>query len=137
MAHEGNGNDRYLILGAGLAGLAAGQRLGGNATVLECEDRAGGMVRSVRIGDYWFDRTMRLLYFDDPETEGVSRDLTGSDLHQFPWTAWVETLKGTCRYPFQMNLSSLDAGTIIRCLHDLAKTTFTPRSDRSEEHTSE
>src|SRR5207245_2118962 len=38
----------------------------------------------------------------------------------------VETLKGVCRYPFQMNLSSLDPESIVRCLHDLAKATFGP-----------
>jgi protoporphyrinogen oxidase len=113
-----------LILGSGLTGLAAAWVLGDRATVLERDERPGGLVRTERFGDYWFDRVLHLLYFQDPVTEQRVRALMGDLLVRCPPLAWCETAAGTTRFPFQMNLRGLDPETRVRCVRDLAAATF-------------
>ena len=113
-----------LILGSGLTGLAAAWALGDRATVLERDDRPGGLVRTERFGDYWFDRVLHLLYFQDSDTERRVRSLMGDVLAPCPPVAWCETAAGTTRFPFQMNLRGLDPETRVRCVRDLAEVTF-------------
>ncbi|HZD30664.1 MAG TPA: NAD(P)-binding protein, partial [Candidatus Angelobacter sp.] len=63
-----------IVVGAGLAGLAAAGELGSAAITLERDDRAGGLVKTDLLGDgYWFDRVLHLLYFPDAETEQYVR----------------------------------------------------------------
>lgn len=113
-----------LILGGGIAGLAAALPLGDAAVVLERNARAGGLVRTECFGGYWFDHVLHLLHVPDPEMEAKFRSLVGDDLARCPPEAWVETKAGTTRFPFQMNLHGLDAEVVVRCLHDLARVTF-------------
>ena len=67
----------YLILGAGLAGLAAADALGDRAIVLERNAEPGGLVHADCFDGYWFDRVLHLLYFADPKTEARIRRLLG------------------------------------------------------------
>ncbi|MBI1189860.1 MAG: NAD(P)-binding protein [Tepidisphaera sp.] len=115
-----------LVLGAGLTGLAAASLLGERATVLERESRPGGLVRTERLGDYWFDHVVHLLYFQDAETERCIRDLMGDLLAPCPPRAWVETTRGTARFPIQLHLNGLDSETCVACLRDMAELTFRP-----------
>jgi protoporphyrinogen oxidase len=115
-----------LILGSGLTGLSAAWELGDRATVIEREDRPGGLVRTERLGDYWFDHVVHLLYFQDPDTERRIRGLLGNVLAPCPPRAWVETPHGTTRFPFQLNLGGLNPETCVRCLKDLAELTYRP-----------
>ena len=113
-----------LILGSGLTGLAAAWVLGDRATVLERDARPGGLVRTERFGDYWFDRVLHLLYFQDPDTERRIRGLMGDLLAPCPPVAWCETRAGVTRFPFQMNLRGLELESRLRCIRDLAEVTF-------------
>lgn len=116
-----------LILGSGLTGLCAAWALGDLAVVLERESRPGGLVRTERLGDHWFDRVLHLLYFQDPETERKIRGLMGEMLAPCPPVAWCETSAGITPFPFQMNLIGLDPEARVRCLSDFAEVTFGPR----------
>ena len=115
-----------LILGSGLTGLAAAWVLGDRATVLERYSRPGGLVRTERFGDYWFDRVLHLLYFQDPDTERRVLALMGDTLAPCPPQAWCETAAGTTRFPFQMNLRGLEIDARAACVRDLAEATFRP-----------
>lgn len=108
-----------MILGGGLAGLAAGSLLDERAIVVEAEDRPGGLVRSERIGEYWFDHVIHLLYFSDPEVAHRVHDLLGDLLQPCPPRAWVETAEGAARFPVQLNLSSLPAEVRAACIRDM------------------
>ncbi|MGQ4599094.1 FAD-dependent oxidoreductase [Nocardia sp. R6R-6] len=108
-----------LILGGGLAGLTAGDVLEHRATVLEALDRPGGLVRTERVGDFWFDRVIHLLYFSHPAVEEYVRGVLGTDLQPCPPTAWVETAAGTVRFPVQLHLAGLEAQARDRCVADL------------------
>lgn len=115
-----------LILGSGLTGLSAAWVLGDRATTLERASRPGGLVRTERFGDYWFDRVVHLLYFQDPNTERRIRALMGDTLAPCPPRAFCETAAGTTLFPFQMNLRGLDVDSRARCLRDLAEVTYRP-----------
>lgn len=115
-----------LILGSGLTGLAAASVLGDRAVVLERESRPGGLVRTERLGDYWFDHVVHLLYFQDPDTERRILKLMGDVLAPCPPRAWVETSRGTTRFPFQLHLGGLETEACVACLKDLAELTFNP-----------
>lgn len=115
-----------LILGSGLTGLSAAWVLEDRAIVLERDSRPGGLVRTERFGDYWFDRVVHLLYFQDPNTESRIRALMGDNLQPCPPEAFCETAAGITRFPFQMNLNGLDPDARARCVRDLAEVTFKP-----------
>jgi len=125
MTHECD----YLILGAGLTGLAAANVLGNRAVVLERDERPGGLVKAECFDGYWFDHVIHVLYFADPKTESRIRTLLGDVLQPCPPEAWVETSAGTVRFPFQMHLGGLEPSVVVRCLRDLAEVTFNPTSE--------
>lgn len=115
-----------LILGSGLTGLAAAMTLGNRATILEREKRPGGLVRTERLGDYWFDHVVHLLYFQDPDTERRILEVMGDLLSPCPPRAWVETPHGTTRFPLQLHLGGLNVDTCVACLKELAEMTHRP-----------
>ncbi len=123
VAHEALTRE-CVILGAGLAGLAAASVLGKDAVVLEREERPGGLVRSELLGDSWFDHVIHLLYFADQSTEERIRELMGPVLASVQPEAFVETAHGTARYPLQFHLAGLDASTTRRCVKDVAALAF-------------
>lgn len=110
-----------LVLGAGLAGMAAAGELGGDAVVLEREERPGGLVRAELMGGHWFDHVLHLLYFPDPETEGKVRGIVGEALVPCPAEAFVETRAGVARFPLQCHLGTLEREAVVRCVSDLAR----------------
>lgn len=115
-----------VILGGGLTGLAAASLLGARATVLERDARPGGLVRTERLGQHWFDRVIHHLYFHDAETEARVKALMGEALQPCHPVAWVETAAGTCRYPIQMNLAGLDPEVRVQCLTEIARIAYGP-----------
>jgi protoporphyrinogen oxidase len=126
-----------LILGAGVTGLAAAWDLADRAVVLDRASRPGGLVRTSRLGDYWFDQVLHLLYFQDPTTETRVRGLLGNDLAPCAPRAWCETSAGTTLFPFQMHLGGLDPEARDRCVHDLIEVSNrhgTQRATNFEEH---
>ncbi|UCG29902.1 MAG: NAD(P)-binding protein [candidate division WOR-3 bacterium] len=133
IAMKGTGKDNkiadVIVLGAGLAGLSAAQRLGDASLVLEKENRPGGLVRTECFNNYWFDRVLHLLYFPDPLTKLRVQEILGTDLAQCTPLAWVETQSGTVRYPLQMHLGGLEKSSAFSCLVDLmkAKLSHSPR----------
>lgn len=120
------GEADVVIIGAGLAGLAAATRLGGRAVVLERAARAGGLARTSCFDGYWFDHVLHVLYFADDATESHIRGLLGDDLRPCHPRAWVETQFGTVRYPFQMHLGGLDPEARARCLSEFERALTQP-----------
>ncbi|MGW7416036.1 protoporphyrinogen/coproporphyrinogen oxidase [Streptomyces sp. NPDC054863] len=108
-----------LVLGGGLAGLTAGAVLGDRAVVLEAQSRPGGLVRTERVGDHWFDHVIHLLYFSHPSVEEYVRALLGDVLQPCPPVAWVDTAAGTTRFPVQLHLAGLEPEARAACLADL------------------
>lgn len=121
-----------IVLGAGLAGMAAAMDLEDSAVVLEKELRAGGLTRTECFNGFWFDHVLHLIYFHDQRTEKRIRGIMGTTLAPCRAESWVETARGAVRFPFQMHLGGLDRESIVRCLNDLADVTFSPKVKKPE-----
>jgi protoporphyrinogen oxidase len=115
---------RHVILGGGLAGMAAAIPLGDAAVVLEASDRPGGLVRSYEFDGYWFDAVLHLLHVADDSTLSDIRNWLGDVLSEIPRVAWIEMDFGRVRYPFQQNLFALPPDLAATCLVDMARVTF-------------
>ncbi len=108
-----------VVLGAGLTGLAAGQRLreaGAPHRILERSPHPGGLARTVEEQGYRFDRTGHLLHLaDDGVRERALRFL--GDEHEVIerrsaiWSHGVYT-----RYPFQANTYGLPPEVAYACV---------------------
>jgi protoporphyrinogen oxidase len=116
----------FLVLGAGITGLAAAAQLGGRAIVLEQEPRPGGLVRTECFGGYWFDRVLHLLHFQDVAVRERVEPLLDDVLAPCPPDAWVETAAGTARFPLQFNLSTLEPEARRRALDGLVRAADSP-----------
>ncbi|HET7231788.1 MAG TPA: FAD-dependent oxidoreductase [Longimicrobium sp.] len=116
----------FLVLGAGVAGLAAAAELGPRARVLERDGRPGGLVRTECFGGYWFDRVLHLLHFQDAGLRAFCQELLGGVLAPCPPEAWVETQAGTARFPLQFHLAGLEPETRRRCLQGVLAAAAAP-----------
>jgi len=116
----------FLILGAGIAGLATASALGDRAIVLEKSDRPGGLVITERFGDYWFDKVLHILYFPDEPTESIIKKLLDGNLAPCKPEAWVDTLSGTARFPIQFHLGALDNETVVSALLEISRLSNAP-----------
>lgn len=86
------GGPDVVVVGAGLAGLAAARRLvlgGRSVTVLEAADGVGGRVRSDRVDGYILDRGFQVLLGAYPEPRAVL-DLAALDLRPFEPGALIQ-----------------------------------------------
>ena len=115
----------FLILGAGVTGLAAGLELKESSIIIEKECRPGGLVRTHCFDNgYWFDHVLHLLHFKDTEIQERIQVLMGDMLQRCSPAAWIECSAGTVLYPFQLNLGALNEKARNKCISDYAKMFF-------------
>jgi protoporphyrinogen oxidase len=112
-----------VILGGGLAGLAAAERLarrkpGEPRLILEREADPGGLCRSRRVGEFTFDYTGHYLHLRDPETMTFVQPLMGDRLALVQRRSFVHTRGVRLDFPFQANLHGLPADVVARCVLD-------------------
>lgn len=105
-----------LILGAGLAGLAAAHRLGRGARVLEALDEPGGLCRSFRRDGFTFDCTGHLLHLRDPSLRDFALELLPDGWAQLQRSAWILSHGALTPYPFQANTFGLPVEVRLECL---------------------
>lgn len=118
-------DSEVLIIGAGLTGMSAAAPLGSKAIVLEASSLPGGLVKSLCFEGYWFDHVIHLLYLPDEKTKRRIHEMFGETLAPCHPIAWVESLAGRVRYPFQSNLGSLpDMATVIECIKGFAAVAY-------------
>ena len=112
----------YLVLGAGVSGLAfAGAMPGQDLLILEKEKEAGGYCRTIRRGDYVWDFAGHFFHFQRPELRQRFREVTAAE-------DTVHRVKNTrilyhgmpVDYPFQTHIHQLPQEEMIDCLYDLA-----------------
>ena len=115
----------FLIIGAGVTGLAAAVELKEAAVVIEKEKRPGGLVKTHCFDNgYWFDHVLHILHFKDSEIQSRIQNLMGDILQPTPPQAWIVCKEGTAMYPFQLNLGALNEKTRNQCIADYAKVYF-------------
>ncbi|HEY3490986.1 MAG TPA: FAD-dependent oxidoreductase [Candidatus Deferrimicrobiaceae bacterium] len=112
-----------LVLGAGVAGLAAAEtlrRAGREFLVLEKEDAPGGWCRSSLVGGYRFDMSGHFLHTADPVLRTELQALPGLGWSKVTRRARVFLEGRLTPFPFQVNLHGHDAALVGRCLKDFA-----------------
>ncbi len=119
----------FLILGAGVTGLAAATVLEDQAVVIEKESTPGGLVRSKCFhGTYWFDNVLHILHFKDQAIQAHLQVMLGDVLQPCPPVAWIECKEGVALYPFQLNVGGLNEVARNRCITDYAKVYYHPNN---------
>ncbi len=122
-------NSEVVILGAGVTGLAAGMELQDKAVILEKEDSPGGLVRTFCFDGYWFDNVVHLLHFRNIGTQTRIMSMSEDLFKPCPPVGYVNTLEGTVRYPFQLNLGGLTYDAQVRCLDDFYEVHMSPQEN--------
>lgn len=112
-----------LILGAGLAGLAAAYHLSRSrpelpVLVLERESVAGGLCRSRSFEGFTFDFTGHYLHLRDPEITAWVEELIGDELVRIERRARIHSHGVRLEFPFQAHLHGLPPEVVARCLLD-------------------
>jgi len=117
-----------LIVGAGLAGLAAAYRLGERPYALvEAEASAGGLCRSVRAGGFTFDYTGHLLHIKRPENRELLFGRVGEQSFlRIDRRAGVYSHATFTDYPFQVNTHGLPKSVVRDCVMGFAETLQSP-----------
>lgn len=111
-----------LIVGGGLAGLSCARELGASCTLLEAEDRLGGLCRTEVVSGFSFDWTGHWLHARDPEMRRLiaERWLAGN-LTDVERRAVIYSEGVFTAFPYQFNLHGLPARTIADCLIGFAE----------------
>jgi protoporphyrinogen oxidase len=111
-----------LIVGAGLAGLAAAERLAGHRySIVETEASIGGLCRSVRVGGFTFDYTGHLLHMKRPEIRDWVFDHVGRDRFlEIDRRSGVYSHGVVTEYPFQVNMHGLPKSVVRECVTGFA-----------------
>jgi protoporphyrinogen oxidase len=108
---------RFLILGAGLAGLSAAYHLKGeDYQLFEKEHEVGGLCRSYQMKGFTFDYTGHLLHFRQPEIKKWIVELMGDNLVRHERKAFIFSKQVYTDYPFQANLFGLPKEVVKECL---------------------
>ncbi|MFC1808331.1 protoporphyrinogen/coproporphyrinogen oxidase [Candidatus Omnitrophota bacterium] len=115
-------NTNVLILGAGLAGIELGRRLSetnDNFIILEKENQVGGMCRTNRTGDYYWDFAVHALYSKEKTIMDYLLSLPIDYEHHKRHVKIVHSYKGKRRlldYPFESGIKDLPLSHKLECV---------------------
>lgn len=96
-----------LILGAGLAGLSAALRLGGEYRLVERADRPGGLTRGHLRDGFRFDQTGHWLHLRDPSMRALAEELLPDGWLEVRRRAAIFSCGVFTRYPYQVHTHGL------------------------------
>ncbi|MFA6434769.1 MAG: FAD-dependent oxidoreductase [Elusimicrobiales bacterium] len=120
-----------LIIGGGLAGLAAARTLAGkkNYLLIEKEAGIGGLAASVKKNGFTFDYSGHLLHLHWKETGDLILGLLKNNNFKLKRNAWIHLAGVEVPYPFQANLYNLPDKIKSECVGGFLaayKKTFQP-----------
>jgi len=112
-----------LIIGGGLAGLAAGSALEGKKDYLiaERESRPGGLAATIKKGGFSFDYSGHLLHLRWPGTSSLILGALKGNCARIKRDARIFAHKSWTGYPFQANLSGMPAKVKSECVSGFLK----------------
>jgi protoporphyrinogen oxidase len=112
---------RYLIVGAGMTGLAFANFIDDeDYLVVERDDEIGGWCKTVKQDGFVWDYSGHFFHFRHPEVEAYLRDRMPE--HEVVTVAKVSRIlhEGSwVDFPFQKNIHQLPKDVFIECLYDL------------------
>ena len=116
------------MVGGGLSGLACARELSRDFTLLEAEDRLGGLCRTDLVSGFSFDWTGHWLHARDPEMKELiaGRWLAGN-LLEVQRRAVIYSEGVWTQFPYQFNLHGLPARTVAECLTGFVDATLGPK----------
>jgi protoporphyrinogen oxidase len=118
---------RTIVVGGGLAGLACARELGERFTLLEAEDRLGGLCRTDVASGFSFDWTGHWLHARDPEMKRlISERWLAGNLLDVQRRALIYSEGVWTAFPYQFNLHGLPPQTVAECLLGFAGATLGP-----------
>jgi protoporphyrinogen oxidase len=127
VASDGIVHVDVLVIGAGLAGLAARAAIGSKLDTLtvEASDRIGGLARVYQQSDFVFDSVPHVLQFRSPKLiSAVARGLPHG-LRWFPKSSLIYQEGSIVRYPYQFNAFDLPEERRNDCVSGLDDTAST------------
>jgi len=104
------------VVGAGLAGLSAAYHLHSKYTVLEKEEKVGGLCGSARYGGYVFDYAPHILFTGDSYAGKLFKSLLGDNLIAQNRRAYIYMMGTYVKYPFEANLYALPDWVKEECI---------------------
>ena len=106
-----------VIAGGGLAGLSCARELSGDFTLLEAEDRVGGLVRTEVVGGFSFDFTGHWFHARDEDVRNLVQERWLRDnLLTVERRALVYSEGVWTEFPYQHHLHGLAPRTVAECL---------------------
>ena len=114
-------NVKYLIIGAGISGLAFANCVKDqDYLIIEKEAEAGGYCRTIRKGDFVWDYAGHFFHFKTDEHKKMFIDNVEQDdiINKDKCTKILYKDK-LIDYPFQTNIHELEKQEFIECLYDL------------------
>jgi len=124
-------NTDILILGAGPAGLSTAYFLKREGiTIIEKEDRAGGLMKTDYYENSYFDKTGHLLHLRTDVLKKIIEDELNISLKQIKRNSKIFSHNIFTEYPFQVNLFGLPKEIISRCLKDFIRARISGREKK-------
>jgi len=110
----------FLIVGAGVSGLASAAALAGrDLIVLEMDTEIGGYCKTVRREGFVWDYSGHFFHFKHPEIEQWLRARMPESLHVVNRRSFIDYHGQRVDFPFQKNIHQLPRADFIECLYDL------------------
>lgn len=112
---------KYLILGAGISGLSFARSIkDNNYLLIEKENRAGGLCKTHKVGDYIWDYAGHFFHFKNEDTRKYFEPiLENEECIRKVKNAKIFYNNSYIDYPFQKNIHQLEKDDFIDCLYDL------------------
>ena len=111
---------RYLIVGAGISGLAFADRIGGDDyLVVEAEPEIGGYCRTVRRAGFVWDYAGHFFHFRDPEIERYLVDRMEGRVLRIERKSRIWYGDRLIDYPFQRHIDQLPEDEYQECIRAL------------------
>lgn len=117
---------RTVIIGGGLAGIAAARSLGAHAHLIEAESRLGGLARTEVIDGFSFDWTGHWLHLRTPRWKAEVDRLLSGGLRTIERRAVIRSHGTWTKFPFQVNLHGLPQDVIDDCVRGFLAATEGP-----------